>query len=135
MNDKAKDILEVKQQDFNTVEHLVTLFPNHHDYFNKQNMNETFVENVTLRQENKPTKIIEARTKKYPKIIRYITTLQDITEHNEMQKQLRQTDTLNMVGELAAGIAHEIRNPLTSIKGFIKLMEPEIEGNILFFNC
>lgn len=135
MNDKAKDILEVKQQDFNSVEHLVTLFPNHQDYFNKQNMHETFVENVTLRQVNKPTKIIEARTKKYPKINRYITTLQDITEHNEMQKQLRQTDTLNMVGELAAGIAHEIRNPLTSIKGFIKLMEPEIEGKFLpYFN-
>lgn len=44
-----------------------------------------------------------------------------------MQEQLRKSDTLNVVGELAAGIAHEIRNPMTSLKGFIQLLEESLD--------
>ncbi|PLT28972.1 ATP-binding protein [Peribacillus deserti] len=44
-----------------------------------------------------------------------------------MQEQLRKSDTLNVVGELAAGIAHEIRNPMTALKGFIQLLEGSIQ--------
>ncbi|MBX4148736.1 ATP-binding protein [Paenibacillus lautus] len=37
------------------------------------------------------------------------------------QEEMIRTEKMKMVGELAAGMAHEIRNPLTSIKGFIQL--------------
>lgn len=47
----------------------------------------------------------------------------NITEKVEMEAQLRKSDTLNILGELAAGIAHEIRNPMTALKGFIQLLE------------
>ncbi|CAM3763970.1 ATP-binding protein [Mesobacillus thioparans] len=47
----------------------------------------------------------------------------NITEKVEMETQLRKSDTLNILGELAAGIAHEIRNPMTALKGFIQLLE------------
>ncbi|MGX1981582.1 PAS/PAC sensor signal transduction histidine kinase [Thermolongibacillus altinsuensis] len=52
--------------------------------------------------------------------------LRDITEKKEMEEQLRKSDTLNVVGELAAGIAHEIRNPMTALKGFIQLLQGSI---------
>jgi two-component system sporulation sensor kinase C len=39
--------------------------------------------------------------------------------------ELEQTDKLTMAGTLAAGIAHEIRNPLTSLRGFIQLLQPK----------
>ncbi|WP_456271748.1 PAS domain S-box protein [Bacillus sp. AK031] len=52
-----------------------------------------------------------------------LTVIRDITEEVELQDQLRKSDTLSVVGELAAGIAHEIRNPMTALKGFIQLLE------------
>ncbi|WP_066319810.1 ATP-binding protein [Bacillus sp. FJAT-29814] len=45
----------------------------------------------------------------------------DISERKKSEEILLQSEKLSIVGELAAGIAHEIRNPLTTIKGFIQL--------------
>ncbi|CAM3483669.1 sporulation two-component system sensor histidine kinase KinE [Aeromicrobium ponti] len=64
-----------------------------------------------------------------------MTTFKDITEKLEMEEQLRKSDTLNVIGELAAGIAHEIRNPMTALKGFIQLLEDSIEeDHSMYFN-
>jgi two-component system, sporulation sensor kinase E len=52
-----------------------------------------------------------------------LIVFRNITEKIEMEAQLHKSDTLNMLGELAAGIAHEIRNPMTALKGFIQLLE------------
>ncbi|MGD9117058.1 MAG: ATP-binding protein [Dehalococcoidia bacterium] len=46
----------------------------------------------------------------------------DITERRKMQEQLVLTDRLASVGELAAGIAHELNNPLTGVIGFSQLL-------------
>lgn len=65
-----------------------------------------------------------------------LTVIRDITEKRAMQEQLRKSDTLNIVGELAAGIAHEIRNPMTALKGFIQLLQSSMkeEEHSLYFN-
>ncbi|MEH7414826.1 ATP-binding protein [Neobacillus drentensis] len=57
------------------------------------------------------------------------TVFKDISERIEIEEQLRKSDTLTVIGELAAGIAHEIRNPMTALKGFIQLLENEITKN------
>ncbi|GGI43030.1 hypothetical protein GCM10008018_00010 [Paenibacillus marchantiophytorum] len=54
--------------------------------------------------------------------LRLFGTVQDITVQKQTEELLRKTEKLNVAGQLAAGIAHEIRNPLTALKGFAKLM-------------
>ncbi|WP_134704899.1 ATP-binding protein [Ammoniphilus sp. YIM 78166] len=52
--------------------------------------------------------------------------IRDLTESKKMETFIRQADKLSVVGQLAAGIAHEIRNPLTTIKGFIQLLDSNL---------
>jgi len=55
----------------------------------------------------------------------------DITEQKRQNERLMMTDRLASLGELAAGAAHELNNPLTSIVGFSQLlMEKEVPGDI-----
>lgn len=52
-----------------------------------------------------------------------VLTFSDITELKKTQELLIKSDKLSAVGQLAAGVAHEIRNPLTALKGFLQLLK------------
>lgn len=56
-----------------------------------------------------------------------ILTLKDITYIRELEAAVRQADRLSTVGTLAAGLAHEVKNPLGGIKGAAQLLEREFE--------
>ena len=52
---------------------------------------------------------------------------QDITRFKEMEEQIKRSDRMATIGEFAAGIAHEIRNPLTSLSGSIQVLKEEVK--------
>jgi len=51
---------------------------------------------------------------------------QDITKFKEMEEQMKRIDKMAAVGLLAAGMAHEIRNPLASLSGSIQILKSEL---------
>ncbi|WP_407313504.1 PAS domain S-box protein [Desulfosporosinus sp. SB140] len=46
----------------------------------------------------------------------------DISERRMFEKEISRLDRLNLVGQMAAGIGHEIRNPMTTVRGFLQLL-------------
>ncbi len=61
------------------------------------------------------------------------TIVRDVTERKITQQLLQQSEKLTLAGQFAAGIAHEIRNPLTSIKGFLQLMQSTADYKLHYF--
>ncbi|GAB1802582.1 PAS domain-containing sensor histidine kinase [Priestia megaterium] len=105
----------------------------HPDYYDvvKQRIYRMKTENksVDLQEEkfiHKDGHTIDAETIAFP--IPYMekqaiqVLFRDITERKKTEKLLRESAQLSLVGQLAAGIAHEIRNPLTAVKGFMQLL-------------
>ena len=64
---------------------------------------------------------------------RYIVVQRDITEFKNLEKKLYESEKLVALGQLSAGIAHEVRNPLSSIKMSLQILEKRINptGNDL----
>jgi signal transduction histidine kinase len=57
----------------------------------------------------------------------YLVSVKDVSEYKQIEQTAFQNDKLAMLGKIAAAIAHEIRNPLTSIRGFIQLLNPYLK--------
>jgi len=60
-------------------------------------------------------------------VIGAIAIFQDLTDVCKMQERIREADRLASVGELAASIAHEIRNPLSSIRGSVEILDADLQ--------
>lgn len=62
-----------------------------------------------------------------------ILSSRDITVRKQNEEAIAQAEKLSVIGQMAAGIAHEIRNPLTSLKGFVQLLKRESNSNQHYF--
>lgn len=56
-----------------------------------------------------------------------ILFFQDMTEVKRIEKEMKKVEGLALIGELAAGIAHEIRNPMASISGSIQMLKESLD--------
>jgi PAS domain S-box-containing protein len=59
---------------------------------------------------------------KRQKVVGVVAVFADLTEIRQLQKKLKNSENLTMLGEMAACVAHELRNPLSSIQGLSELM-------------
>lgn len=51
-----------------------------------------------------------------------LASVYDVTERRRLELELSRLDRLNLVGQMAASIGHEVRNPLTTVRGFLQLL-------------
>ncbi len=58
-----------------------------------------------------------------------VLLLSDVTELKAMEKEMRQNERLAAVGRMAAGVAHEVRNPLSSVKGLALLLKEKFASS------
>ncbi|EHQ92023.1 two-component system sensor histidine kinase NtrB [Desulfosporosinus youngiae] len=81
----------------------------------------------TIRQ-RKDGKLIDVHLTVSPiknhngKIIGASTIVRDVTSQKKIEKEMARMDQMNLVGELAASIGHEVRNPMTTVRGFLQLL-------------
>jgi PAS domain S-box-containing protein len=60
---------------------------------------------------------------------RYIAIRYDITERKKLESELQRAAQLSLIGEMAAGLAHEIKNPLAGIQGIVDVLIRRREAN------
>lgn len=56
-----------------------------------------------------------------------LSIIHDITDRKHMEKEMARLDRLNLVGEMAASIGHEVRNPMTTVRGFLQMLSRKRE--------
>jgi len=95
-------------------------------------MSVTDHENIVLKRGGKPIPVGASTSpllKSTGERIGTILLMRDLTNVRELEEAVRQADRLSSLGALAAGLAHEIKNPLGGIKGAAQLLEMEFPDN------
>ena len=90
--------------------------------------------NIHTTELRKDGTVFEAETTVAPiydedkKIIAISLIVRDITEKLQAERLKIEAIKLNAIGEIAASVAHEVRNPMTSVNGFVQMMNQDPEN-------
>ena len=119
--------------------HIKYLYPN--DPYEYQFIQRTIIEGKEFKNTEE---IVEVNGKtlelivdtnllrdKDSKTVGAVCICKDITDFKRMEKEIEENERLKLLNELSAGVAHEIRNPLAGIKGFLQLLENNYRKEIM----
>lgn len=124
INEKAQQLVALD-------ENSLPLSPDQHVWHSET----PWFENRTITLYNKQGEPFHALTSYVPLLdqerdeLGWMVVLTDITEQIKVQEYMHQSEKLSLVGQLAAGAAHEIRNPLTVIYGFMQLLQGNLSAD------
>ena len=125
MNKAAKDILDKKLTDpYPQMIELIEEMEKDHKILT-QEINLTISDNSKIRLDITASPI----KSKENEVTEFLFLFRDLTQIKELKKQVETNKRLAAIGKLAAGVAHEIRNPLSSIKGFVTYLGKRYEDN------
>ncbi|WP_100400443.1 PAS domain-containing sensor histidine kinase [Bacillus sp. FJAT-44742] len=108
---------------------LISFFTYNKDWIKELNRKGEVKGEYVIEHSNGSTRIIEYVAKANLLPGKHLAIHRDITNRKTLEDRLMQAEKLKVVGEMAAGVAHELRNPMTSLKGFLQLMRYEKETN------
>lgn len=136
-NKAAQQLLEYQHEELNSL-NIVDLFAD-------REIGEQFLQFITRSDKNLHNKEFDFHTKSNKVIHIGLTTtrfhdeynnydgvillFKDLNEVKQLRKQIERMDRLALLGELSAGIAHEIRNPLAGIKAAAQILEESLKDN------
>lgn len=65
-----------------------------------------------------------------------LTVMHDVTAKKLLEREIIRLEKFNLIGQLAGGISHEVRNPMTTVRGFLQFLaqKPEYTKHIEYFN-
>lgn len=67
----------------------------------------------------------------------WLFIIKDVSAQKSYEQELTRLDRLNLIGEMAATVGHEVRNPMTTVRGFLQMLqmkEPASSENCLYYN-
>ena len=103
-------------------ETLPEMQPFYEEYYRAKSENLPVQFEVLMSEANR---IVEMNV--YPTPRGLLAIFRDITEKKMLEKEMTRLDRLNLIGQMAAGIAHEIRNPMTTVRGFLQVFLQKAE--------
>ncbi|OES46651.1 hypothetical protein BA724_00920 [Domibacillus iocasae] len=134
-NQTAVQVLECKTHDFSTMTAWSIFCPEYHELMEngvKRLRKNEKLPPVEMKMKTFSGKIIDIEVSAFPfsqnmrKDFTVVLIIRSIQERKVHQQLTIKTEKLSLAGQLAASIAHEVRNPLTSIKGFMKLAREDV---------
>jgi PAS domain S-box-containing protein len=95
-----------------------------------------FEERVLIRQDGQllEVEVSSIRINNYLGKDVMLSVIRDLTDRKRSEEMLIRSEKLSAIGQLAAGVAHEIRNPLTALKGFTQLLSSKYPENPHYFS-
>lgn len=106
--------LSVRSEEYQVLQHMMTSGKEYRDFI------------VNWESDGRARHVLVdsfAQTDEHGRLLGMNVLMKDLGNFSTHEQQMQKIDKLATLGKVAAGVAHEIRNPLTSIKGFLQMFE------------